>query len=859
MESLRDKMNSQLLSRYKTDKNSIIIGGAKQHNLKNINLKIPKNKLVVFTGVSGSGKSTLVFDTIFAEAQRRFTANFSSFVRKYLDKVEKPKVDYIYGLTPAISIKQKGVSNNPRSTVATITGIADYLRLLYSRVGIRKCLKCGSYIIPEEVSEVSKGTHELTCSKCCSKFPCLNSQQFSANTPSGACHECGGLGVKHNIYEENLIENPEVSILDGALKWFGNLRDGKKTTWPTGPLDVLYDHYGLDIETPWNKLPDWFHNIIFYGSGKDKLKYKSTLGMKETYKAVPGLISELTRLYYDTDSEYNRKKYEQYMTLEECTVCSGTGLNIEAQNVVIDEKNIVDIQEMSIKEVIKWIEEAYRSFPEDVRRISDEIVIEIYKRLCFLDDVGLGYLTLSRTAPTLSGGEGQRVRLASQLSNGIVGVTYILDEPSVGLHSKDVDKLIKTLINLREQGNSVLVVEHDKSIMESADLIVDVGPKAGILGGNIVAEGTTEEILNNDNSITGKYLSGKLKVSMNKKTLKIDNKTEWLVLGGANCNNLKNVTVHIPLGRLTCITGVSGSGKSSLIQKTLKPIMEKLLNGMQVEKIEYKEIKGYESLEKIIDVSQEPIGRTPRSNPATYTGLFDKIRKVFAATEYAKEHGFTADYFSFNSKKGRCEACEGQGQLKIDMHFLSDVWVTCDKCKGTRFRDEILKCKIKGKSIADILEMDIKEALDFFAGNKEIEKILKTFCDVGLEYIKLGQSALTLSGGEAQRVKLAKELSKKSKGKVLYILDEPTTGLHFEDIRHLIDIFEKLVSKGHTLIVIEHNMEVISEAHWIIDMGPEGGAAGGEVIAEACPEDLVNVKESYTGKALKDRLYRYTT
>lgn len=852
MESLRDKMNRQLLSRYKMDKNSIIIEGAKQHNLKNINLKIPKNKLVVFTGVSGSGKSTLVFDTIFAEAQRRFTAGFSSFVRKYLDKVEKPKVDYIYGLTPAISIKQKGVSNNPRSTVATITGISDYLRLLYSRVGIRKCLKCGSYIIPEEVSAVSKGTHELTCSKCHSKFPCLSSQQFSANTPSGACHECGGLGVKHNIYEENLIGNSEVSILDGALKWFGNLRDGKKTTWPTGPLDVLYDHYGLDIEMPWNELPEWFHNIIFYGSGKNKLKYKSTLGMKETYKAVPGLIPELTRLYYDTDSEYNRKKYEQYMTLENCAVCSGTGLNIEAQNVVIGEKNIVEIQEMSIKEVIKWIEEAYRSFPEDVRRISDEIAIEIYKRLCFLNDVGLGYLTLSRTAPTLSGGEGQRVRLASQLSSGIVGVTYILDEPSVGLHSRDVDNLIKTLLNLREQGNSILVVEHDKSIMESADLIVDVGPKAGILGGNIVAAGTPEEILNNNNSITGKYLSGKLKVSINKSPLKIDDKTEWLVLSGANCNNLKNVTVHIPLGRLTCITGVSGSGKSSLIQKTLKPIMEKLLNGEKVEKIEYKEIKGYEHLEKMIDVSQEPIGRTPRSNPATYTGLFDKIRKVFAATEYAKEHGFTADYFSFNSKKGRCAACEGQGQVKIDMHFLSDIWVTCDKCKGTRFRDEILKCKIKGKSIADILEMDIKEALDFFAGNKEIEKILKTFCDVGLEYIKLGQSALTLSGGEAQRVKLAKELSKKSKGKMLYILDEPTTGLHFEDIRHLLDIFEKLVLKGHTLIVIEHNMEVINEADWIIDMGPEGGAAGGEVIAEASPEDLINVKESYTGKALKE-------
>lgn len=856
MESLRDKMDRQLLSKYKRDKNSIIIEGAKQHNLKNVNLRIPKNKLVVFTGVSGSGKSTLVFDTIFAEAQRRFMAGFSSFVRKYLDKVEKPKVDYIYGLTPVISIKQKGVSNNPRSTVATITGIADYLRLLYSRIGIRKCLKCGSYIIPKDIGTISTSTHELICPKCHSKFPCLGSQHFSANTPSGACHECGGLGIKHNIYEENLIGNPEVSILDGALKWFGNLRDGKKTTWPTGPLDVLYNHYNLDIETPWNKLPDWFHNIIFYGSGKEKLKYKSTLGMKETYKIVPGLIPELTRLYYDTDSEYNRKRYEQYMTLENCTVCDGTGLNIEAQNVIIGEKNIVEIEEMSIKEVLKWIEEAYRSFPEDVRRISDEIAIEIYKRLCFLDDVGLGYLTLSRTAPTLSGGEGQRVRLASQLSSGIVGVTYILDEPSAGLHSKDVDNLIKTLLNLREQGNSVLVVEHDKSIMESADLIVDVGPKAGILGGNIVAEGTPKEILNNDNSITGKYLSGKLSVSMRKTPLKIDDKTEWLVLSGANCNNLKNVNLHIPLGRLTCITGVSGSGKSSLIEKTLKPIMEKLLNGERVEGIEYNEVKGYESFEKMIDVSQEPIGRTPRSNPATYTGLFDKIRKVFAVTEYAKEHGFTADYFSFNSKKGRCEACEGQGQVKIDMHFLSDVWVTCDKCKGTRFRDEILKCKIKEKSIADVLEMDMKEALDFFSGNKEIEKILKTFGDVGLEYMKLGQSALTLSGGEAQRVKLAKELSKKTKGKMLYIFDEPTTGLHFEDIRHLLDIFEKLVLKGHTLVVIEHNMEVISEADWIIDMGPEGGAAGGEIVAEASPKDLINVKASYTGKALKE--YRKT-
>ncbi|WP_231503778.1 excinuclease ABC subunit UvrA [Paenibacillus sp. 1-18] len=943
----------------------IVIRGAKHHNLKDVNLNVPKNRMVVFTGVSGSGKSSLVFDTIYAEAQRRFVLGFSPYVRKYMDKVERPKVDAIDGLSPAIAIEQKTLSNNPRSTVGTITEISSYLRLLYSRVGIRKCLKCNSEIYPQSPDDIAvalcdyfsagetfqlfapvlinfsgeleykleemkrKGvkqlrvngkqmmlddvvltqtvsnwnvdvvgdcfttpdtlvglekesfigeltlsiqqilkagkhtisaeakeckalfTTKMICPYCHSSFPELSSQHFSFNSPLGMCPDCNGLGIQQNISVELLVDNPDVSILDGALKWFGNLREGKKTTWPTGPLDVIYAHYGLNIETPWKELPEWFHQIIFYGSGQDKIKVQSTLGMKETEKPIKGLVPELTRLYYETESEFGKKKYGAFMASQKCSSCDGTKLCKEARSVQLGGKTISEISSSSIGELLGWTKVVYEHLDEAMLEIGEELLVEIYNRLSFLMNVGLHYLSLNRTAPTLSGGEGQRVKLASHLSSGMTGVLYVLDEPSIGLHPRDINKLLHTLLNLRDQGNTVLVVEHEEEIMRKADYLIDIGPKAGILGGKVVALGTPEEVMIDPASVTGQFLSGMKKVEAPIKAQTNHNTQDWLVLEGASHNNLKDVTVQFPLGRMTCVTGVSGSGKSSLIAGTLEPLLEQKLNGSDTCPGAYRSIIGLDKVDKVINVSQSPIGRTPRSNPATYTDLFNKIRKIFANTEQAQDAQISYEYFSFNSPGGRCEACQGHGQVKIEMHFLADVWITCNDCKGRRFKPEVLDIKHNGKSIADVLEMDVKEALEFFKSNKDVIRILQTFQNVGLDYIKLGQSATTLSGGEAQRVKLAKELSKVKKGHMIYILDEPTTGLHFNDIQHLLNILHRLTTEGHTVIVIEHDLDVIKTADWIVDLGPEGGKAGGVLIAQCPPAKLIHVEESFTGQALK--------
>ncbi|MGB8453617.1 MAG: excinuclease ABC subunit UvrA [Anaerocolumna sp.] len=949
----------------KSNHDVIIVNRACQHNLKNINIILQKNKLIVFTGVSGSGKSSLVFDTIFAEAQRRFVNGLSTAEKRHFDKVEKPKVDNIYGLNPAIAIGQKGLGNNPRSTVGTITEISDYLRNLFTSAGTPYCLKCGTpiykqspreiamnicenysigesftiyaplpvhstedinsilrkafkegfknirlngktiniseetikseknfnsidlvskqFIIPaiqiEETKNIfvdcvtallrnllkyTKGIFNIEsdsgkslfytagqiCPLCHTNLPELTAQHFSFNTPIGMCPDCRGLGVNQEIDPIRLVGDENISILDGALQWFGNVRDGKKATNPTGPLDVLFDHYHLDIETPWRDLPDWFKDVIFYGSGDEKLKYKSAHGMKESYKAIKGLVPELTRLYYDTDSEFARKKYAQYMTSKPCKTCHGDRLCPEARAVKLRDRTISEINTMSICDALNWIIDVYNTIDNKTFALSKELLLDIYNRLTYLVDVGLHYLTLNRTVPTLSGGEGQRVRLACQLSSGIVGILYVLDEPSTGLHPKDTKKLIETLFKLRDQGNTILVVEHEKEIMKNADWLVDIGPKAGVEGGYIMAQGRPEDVLADENSLTGKYLSGKLKVGVNKLSKEITNTDKWLVLKGVKHNNLKNVNTQIPISRLTCITGVSGSGKSSLIGGVLEPLLDRRLNGGLEPVGEYEAITGTEYLDKLVNVSQAPIGRKPTSNPATYTGLFDKIRRVFASTEYAKKNGLTHEYFSFNSDKGRCEVCAGQGQIKIEMHFLPDVWIPCAECGGKRFKPEILKAKFKSKDISDVLDMDVEEALSFFTDYEDIIRILQTLKDVGLEYIKLGQSATTLSGGEAQRVKLAKELSIKTNGNYIYILDEPTTGLHFNDIQYLLNIFQRLVKMGHTLIVIEHDIDIIKMADWIIDLGPEGGTNGGEIIAQGTLEDIINNPNSFTGQEI---------
>ncbi len=953
------------IQNYNVDSNVIHVKGAKQHNLKNIDISIPKNKLVVITGVSGSGKSSLAFDTIYSESQRRFMSGLSLYVRKFMMQMQKPKVDFINGLNPSIAIEQKTLSNNPRSTVGTVTEISNYLRLLYSRIGKRNCTHCGyevsplspvqianallshigereefhllapvvlrkignqdkilerylsmgyryfringirydlvdtvyewkempytveavcgTYVVPEggeenrkrfveelvmEIRRVMrlsnyilnvlyKGKELLfssksNCPNCHTSFPELSAQHFSPNSPLGMCDECKGIGITQKIEPELLVHDENLSIVDGAIKWFGNLKENNRSSWPCGPLDVIYEHYGLDINTPWKDLPESFHNVIFYGSGSEKIEMTSILGMKSTKKTVKGLVPELGRLFFDSDSKTNRERYSVYMDQRACNKCNGSGLCNEAYHVTLGGYRVSEISNFSIDQALMFVVDLYETIDEIKFEIAKEILIELYNRFSFLKDVGLHYLSINRTAPTLSGGEGQRVRLASQLSSGIVGVLYVLDEPSIGLHPKDNSNLISTLLKLRDIGNSVLVVEHDEEIMKKADWLIDIGPKAGVNGGQVISQGSPTQVMQDANSLTGKYLKGSLKVDGDKKGGSRELTGDWIVLNGATLHNLKNVTARIPIGRMTCVTGVSGSGKSSLIAGTLEPLLERLLNKANVEVGPYKSIEGIECLNKVINISQKPIGKSPRSNPATYTKVFDEIRKVFASSEEAALYNMKYTDFSFNSSAGRCDVCEGHGQVKIEMHFLPDVWITCRECNGKRFNSNILRVKYKGKSISEVLEMDISEAITFFEGNDKINKILDTLSQVGLDYIKLGQSATTFSGGEAQRIKLAKELSKLSKGNVVYVLDEPTTGLHFHDVQQLLRILHNLVELGKTIIIIEHNLDVVKTADWIIDLGFEGGVKGGEIVAQCTPKELMDNPNSYTGVALRE-------
>ncbi|MBE6008580.1 MAG: excinuclease ABC subunit UvrA [Lachnospiraceae bacterium] len=938
-------------------KDKIIIKGARQHNLKNIDLEIPRDKLVVFTGVSGSGKSSLAFDTIYAEGQRRYVESLSSYARQFLGQMDKPDVDYIEGLSPAISIDQKTTSHNPRSTVGTVTEIYDYLRLLYARIGVPHCPKCGEEIkkqtIDDIVDQISafpertkiqvlspivrgrKGEHiklledakksgyvrvrvdgsifELTeeikldknkkhnieividriivkegiqkrltesveaasalsggiiiidkegedvvfsenfaCPDCGISLSEIEPRFFSFNNPSGACPECSGLGIQMKFDPDLIIPDKNLSLNMGAVcaPGFNSIPSQDSMT---GALFIaLSEKYGFSLDVPYKDLPENIKNMLLYGTGGEKVevKYKSANGYGTYSFNFDGIINNIQRRYTET-SETMRAEYEEYMTKFKCPVCNGQRLKKEALSVLIDGKNISEATAMTIVELRDY----YRNLPLSEREfaIGERILKEIDTRLSFLVDVGLGYLTLSRTASTLSGGESQRIRLATQIGSGLVGVIYILDEPSIGLHQRDNDKLISTLKHLRDQGNSLIVVEHDEDTMANADYIVDIGPLAGDKGGNVVFAGSYDDILNCETSLTGSYLSGRSKIELPDVRRKV-NKDNVLKIKGARENNLRNINVDIPLGVFTCVTGVSGSGKSSLVNEILYKHLARDLNRAKIKPGDHDDITGLDKLDKVINIDQSPIGRTPRSNPATYTGLFDMIRDIFAQTNEAKERGYKKGRFSFNVKGGRCEACSGDGVIKIEMHFLPDIYVPCETCGGKRYNRETLEVKYKGKTISDVLEMTVEEALEFFANIPRIKSKLQTLYDVGLSYVKLGQPSTTLSGGEAQRVKLATELSKLSTGKTMYILDEPTTGLHASDVHRLIHILQRLTEGGNTVVVIEHNLDVIKVSDHIIDLGPEGGDGGGIVVAEGTPEEISRCEASFTGKYLKKYL-----
>ena len=936
----------------------IIIKGAKEHNLKNINLEIPRDKLVVITGLSGSGKSSLAFDTLYAEGQRRYVESLSSYARQFLGLMEKPDVESIEGLSPAISIDQKTTSKNPRSTVGTVTEIYDYIRLLYARVGTPYCPNCGKKIekqsidqIVDNVMKIKEGTriqilapvvrgrkgeytklfedlqkdgfarvrvdgevydlsdeikldknkkHEIevvvdrlvikedivgrltesietalkqadnlvlidivgekqvlyscnyACPDCGFSFPELTPRMFSFNNPYGACPKCSGIGYLMKMDEDLIIPDKTKTLYDG-VKAFGASTMKKGDTMAKMYFESVGKHYGIDIKNKKIKdLPKDFINKILYGTGNDEIdfEYTSSLGTRKFKAPFEGVIPTLERRHNETKSQGMRDFYEMYMSELPCDECNGARLKKEILSIKVGGININEMTDLSVKSLQEFLRKL--ELTDSKKMIAEMILKEIDARLQFLIDVGLEYLTLSRSAGTLSGGEAQRIRLATQIGSGLTGVLYILDEPSIGLHQRDNDKLIATLKKLRDLGNSLLVVEHDEDTMYAADQIIDIGPGAGVHGGQVMAQGTAEEIKNVPTSITGAYLSGRKKIEVpkkrrpgNKKNIEIVNATE---------NNLKNISVKFPLGKFICITGVSGSGKSTLINEVLYKNIAQQLNGATEKPGKCKTIKGLENIDKIINIDQSPIGRTPRSNPATYTGAFDLIRDIFASTNEAKMRGYEKGRFSFNVPGGRCESCSGDGVHRIEMHFLPDVFVPCEVCKGKRYNRETLEVKYKGKSIADVLDMTVEESLEYFANIPRIKNKIQTLYDVGLGYIKLGQPSTTLSGGEAQRVKLATELSKKATGKTLYILDEPTTGLHIADVHRLVDILQRLVDTGNTIIVIEHNLDLIKTADYIIDLGPEGGDAGGEIIAVGTPEQICKNDRSYTGKFLKKYL-----
>lgn len=936
----------------------IIIKGAKEHNLKNINLEIPRDKLVVITGLSGSGKSSLAFDTLYAEGQRRYVESLSSYARQFLGLMEKPDIESIEGLSPAISIDQKTTSKNPRSTVGTVTEIYDYIRLLYARVGTPYCPNCGKKIekqsidqIVDNVMKIKEGTriqilapvvrgrkgeytklfedlqkdgfarvrvdgeiydlsdeikldknkkHEIevvvdrlvikedivgrltesietalkqadnlvlidivgekqvlyscnyACPDCGFSFPELTPRMFSFNNPYGACPKCSGIGYLMKMDEDLIIPDKTKTLYDG-VKAFGASTMKKGDTMAKMYFESVGKHYGIDIKNKKIKdLPKDFINKILYGTGNDEIdfEYTSSLGTRKFKAPFEGVIPTLERRHNETKSQGMRDFYEMYMSELPCDECNGARLKKEILSIKVGGININEMTDLSVKSLQEFLRKL--ELTDSQKMIAEMILKEIDARLQFLIDVGLEYLTLSRSAGTLSGGEAQRIRLATQIGSGLTGVLYILDEPSIGLHQRDNDKLIATLKKLRDLGNSLLVVEHDEDTMYAADQIIDIGPGAGVHGGQVMAQGTAEEIKNVPTSITGAYLSGRKKIEVpkkrrpgNKKNIEIVNATE---------NNLKNISVKFPLGKFICITGVSGSGKSTLINEVLYKNIAQQLNGATEKPGKCKTIKGLENIDKIINIDQSPIGRTPRSNPATYTGAFDLIRDIFASTNEAKMRGYEKGRFSFNVPGGRCESCSGDGVHRIEMHFLPDVFVPCEVCKGKRYNRETLEVKYKGKSIADVLDMTVEESLEYFANIPRIKNKIQTLYDVGLGYIKLGQPSTTLSGGEAQRVKLATELSKKATGKTLYILDEPTTGLHIADVHRLVDILQRLVDTGNTIIVIEHNLDLIKTADYIIDLGPEGGDAGGEIIAVGTPEQICKNDRSYTGKFLKKYL-----
>ncbi|WP_373941769.1 excinuclease ABC subunit UvrA [Vibrio chagasii] len=937
----------------------IEIRGARTHNLKDVNLTIPRDKLIVITGLSGSGKSSLAFDTLYAEGQRRYVESLSAYARQFLSLMEKPDVDHIEGLSPAISIEQKSTSHNPRSTVGTITEVYDYLRLLYARVGEPRCPEHNTPLAAQTISQMvdkvlelpvgskmmllapivkeRKGEHVKTlenlaaqgfiraridgetcdlsdppalelhkkhtievvvdrfkvrpdlqqrlaesfettlelsggiavvgwmdetdqeeivfsanfaCPKCGYSMQELEPRLFSFNNPAGACGTCDGLGVQQYFDPSRVILDENLSIADGAIKGWD-----QKNYYYFQMLTSLSEHYGFDLFAPFNSLPKKTQEIILKGSGRTEVEFKyinDRGDIRVKRHPFEGILNTLERRYRDTESNAVREDLAKYISTKSCSSCNGTRLRLEARNVFIGDTTLPEIVELSIADALQFFQEL--KLDGQRGQIADKVMKEINDRLHFLVNVGLNYLNLSRSAETLSGGEAQRIRLASQIGAGLVGVMYVLDEPSIGLHQRDNERLLQTLVHLRDLGNTVLVVEHDEDAIRCADHVIDIGPGAGVHGGHVVAEGTMQDIIDNPNSLTGQYLSGVKEIEVPKQRTPIDKKKVVEIIG-ATGNNLKNVTATIPVGLFSCITGVSGSGKSTLINDTFFKIAHTQLNGATTAvPAPHKKIKGLEHFDKVIDIDQSPIGRTPRSNPATYTGIFTPIRELFAGTQESRSRGYKPGRFSFNVRGGRCEACQGDGVIKVEMHFLPDVYVPCDVCKGKRYNRETLEVRYKGKTIDEVLEMTVEDAREFFNPVPVIARKLQTLMDVGLSYIRLGQAATTLSGGEAQRVKLARELSKRDTGKTLYILDEPTTGLHFHDIQQLLTVLHRLRDHGNTVVVIEHNLDVVKTADWILDLGPEGGQGGGKIVAEGTPEDVALVEGSHTARFLKPML-----